>query len=299
MIRAFAHGPASIPYPTGRHNLLSGPACPRGTAVPLSDMKMSDKFERNPEQHDRAMNEAFPVYIERVMLRAIMARRLVPGTCLSEGRLAFAFGASRATVREALVRLQGRGLVHVVAKRGWFIPEQGCDEIRATCEARRIIQTGILTLTVPLSARDAASVRHHLARQHAALEDGDIIHTCFLLADFHVCLTRLIHNPAMTESMRSLMARSCLARATPTFHTARAVHAAHTAIMEAMGDGDMPRARALLLERIEASAVPPPHDSPHPPDLRAALAPVLYRIEREKALSSPAPISHRQSETQA
>ncbi|WP_167400135.1 GntR family transcriptional regulator [Novacetimonas maltaceti] len=246
------------------------------------------------------MNEVFPVYIERVMLRAIMARRLVPGTCLSEGRLAFAFGASRATVREALVRLQGRELVHVVAKRGWFIPEQGCDEIRATCEARRIIQTGILNLTVPLSARHAGLVRHHLAQQHAALEDGDISHACFLLADFHVCLTRLIDNPAMTEGMRSLMARSCLAHGAPTLHTARAVHAAHAAIVKAMQEGDMPHARALLLQRIEATAGGhTPHGSHHPTDLKAALAPVLYRIEREKALSSPAPISYRQSETQA
>ncbi|GAN83957.1 GntR family transcriptional regulator [Novacetimonas hansenii] len=263
-------------------------------------MKMSDKFERNPEQHARTMNEVFPVYIERVMLRAIMARRLVPGTCLSEGRLAFAFGASRATVREALVRLEARGLVNVVAKRGWFIPEQGCDEIHATCEARRIIQAGILHLTVPLSAQAAGFVRHHLAQQQAALDDGDISHVCFMLADFHVCLTRLICNPAMTETMRSLMARSSLAHGTPTIQAARIVYAAHVAIVEAMCAGDTTRARDLLLERIAATAPPPPpRNSHHPPDLKAALAPVLYRIAREKNLSSPALTPYRQSETNA
>ncbi|RBM09498.1 GntR family transcriptional regulator [Novacetimonas cocois] len=280
------------------HNLLSSPRVAACRAL-LSDMTMSDKFNRNPEQHDRAMNEVFPVYIERVTLRAVMAHLLVPGTCLSEGRLADAFGASRATVREALVRLEGRGLVRVVAKRGWFIPEQGRGEIRATCEARRIIQIGILRLTVPLPPDRAAAGLRHLARQRAAMEDGDISHLSFLLADFHVWLARLLDNPILTENMRSLMARSSLALPRPTLHDARIIHGEYHALVHAMTAGDLPRAQKLLLTRIESAQAPAasPHAPSSPPDLKTALAPVLRRIKREKAHSSPAPNPYRQPET--
>ena len=62
-----------------------------------------------------------PTEIERAILAAIAEGRMKPGERLSETQLAEVFDVSRTIVREALMRLEGRHIISVSPRRGWFV----------------------------------------------------------------------------------------------------------------------------------------------------------------------------------
>ncbi|MGO8609023.1 GntR family transcriptional regulator, partial [Rhizobium johnstonii] len=61
--------------------------------------------------------------IEETIVSGILSAKIRPWTRLSENQLATLFGVSRTRVREAMMRLETRGIVHVSPRRGWFVVE--------------------------------------------------------------------------------------------------------------------------------------------------------------------------------
>ena len=66
--------------------------------------------------------------IETAIVSGILSARIKPGTRLSENQLATLFGVSRTRVREAMMRLETRAIVHVSPRRGWFVVEPSAEE---------------------------------------------------------------------------------------------------------------------------------------------------------------------------
>ena len=64
-------------------------------------------------------------------------------------------GVSRTMVREALIRLETRGIVHVSPRRGWFVVEPSLDEAQEAFQARCAIEMGFL-YTITTIARSMA-----------------------------------------------------------------------------------------------------------------------------------------------
>lgn len=75
---------------------------------------MQDKYTAQGRQID----------IEEAVVAGILSARIRPGTRLSENQLAGLFGVSRTRVREAMMRLETRGIVHVSPRRAgsWSNP---------------------------------------------------------------------------------------------------------------------------------------------------------------------------------
>jgi DNA-binding GntR family transcriptional regulator len=71
----------------------------------------------------------------------ILARRFAAHELLSEGQLAEAVGASRTPVREALLRLEGEGLVRLLPKRGALVLPVTVDEMADVMETRRLVES--------------------------------------------------------------------------------------------------------------------------------------------------------------
>lgn len=80
--------------------------------------------------------------IEEAVLSGILSARIKPGTRLSENHLASLFGVSRTRVREAMMRLETRCIVHVSPRRGWFVIEPSAEEAITVYAARRMIESG-------------------------------------------------------------------------------------------------------------------------------------------------------------
>lgn len=202
---------------------------------------------------------------ERIV-RAVLSLRLPPGGRLGESELATLFACSRTIVREALNRLAARGIVTVQPRRGWFLVEAGPREVREAFEARLIIETGLLRRSPAPSERELARLRAHLARQRAALEGSDAGRRSLLLGDFHICLAECLGNGLLAATLRDLNVRTTLAalRHQSRDEAARSF-AEHQGILEALEDGDMPKAEACMAAHLgsweEKLRVPPAGDA--------------------------------------
>ncbi|MDA9402145.1 GntR family transcriptional regulator [Bradyrhizobium sp. CCBAU 45389] len=181
------------------------------------------------------------------LLDAILAKKLEPGSRLGEQQLAELFDCSRTIVREALVRLETRGLVSVSARRGWYLLEPTERQAREAFEARLVIETGLLRGARPLGAAELRLLRDHLRRQSKAIKGTDVGLRSFILGDFHVCLARCLGNELLAQTLRDLTVRTALiATHHQTQSEARRSFEEHVGIVAALEAEDMPLAERRM-----------------------------------------------------
>lgn len=139
----------------------------------------------------------------------ILARRFAPHDLLSEGQLAAAVGASRTPVREALLRLQGEGLVRLLPKRGALVLPVTVDEMADVMETRRLVETFAArkVLTRQPSAALGPVLERHLDAMRAAMEAHDVVAYVQADRDFHLAIVAATGNEIITSLYRSLRER--------------------------------------------------------------------------------------------
>lgn len=79
--------------------------------------------------------------IYKELKRSILEGNFAPGELLPEDSLTEATGASRTPVREALMHLQGDGLVKIIPRKGARILEMDPEELAQLVEARTLLET--------------------------------------------------------------------------------------------------------------------------------------------------------------
>lgn len=190
--------------------------------------------------------------IDEAILEAILAGRLAPGTRLGEVQLGEIFGVSRTRVREALMKLETRGIVRVNSRRGWFVVEPSAEEARAAFQARRVVETGLILTMRGLDPAHAAHLRAHLAEEEEAVVSGDIGSRTCSLGDFHIHLAEATGNPLLVDILRDLTARTTLVSMLyQSTEEAAASHGDHTAIFAALEAGDFAEASRLMVDHID------------------------------------------------
>jgi DNA-binding GntR family transcriptional regulator len=100
--------------------------------------------------------------IDRVIVDAILSGSIRAGTRLGEQALATLFEVSRTSVREALIRLETRGILQVGPRRGWFVIEPSLEEAQEAFQARRAVELGILHTGAADGPTDAEKLRKHI-----------------------------------------------------------------------------------------------------------------------------------------
>jgi DNA-binding GntR family transcriptional regulator len=180
-----------------------------------------------------------------------MAGQLRPGTRLGEQQLAQLFGVSRTIVREALIRLETRGIVQVSARRGWFIIEPSIEEEREAFHARRALELGLLYSADAIGPKAIEILKQHIGREKDAIASGDVAARSYLLGDFHVCLAEVLGNRMLAEILRDLTARTVLiSMLYQSTHDASESCAEHAEIVAAVKAGDRARAADLMARHI-------------------------------------------------
>ena len=198
-----------------------------------------------------ADNERASPPIDRVIVDAILAGRMRPGMRLGEQALATLFKVSRTTVRQALVRLETRGLVQVSSRRGWFVVEPSVEEAEAAFRARRAIEAGILHTLPSVTPQAIGMLRAHIVRQREAIAHHDVSARSFLLGDFHVCMAEAFDNPVLVDILRNLTARTLLFAALyQSTHEAICSCDEHERITDLLEAGELTRAASELLAHI-------------------------------------------------
>lgn len=120
-----------------------------------------------------------------------MLNELAPGTVLTELGLAAGLGCSQAAVREALLRLEGEGLVLRSGRQGTTVTGLEAEEAAEILDLRRRIETrNARRAARRAGAGDIAGLEEVLARMHAAAAAGDLWGVTEHDIAFHLALFR-------------------------------------------------------------------------------------------------------------
>ena len=211
--------------------------------------------------------------VESIMV-AIVERRLMPGTKLSEQKLADIFQVSRTLVRQALNQLSRDRLVTLERARGAFVAMPSVDEARQVFEVRCMLESALVRqLCARITDRQIAELRAHLRDEAAAVARTDVTGRTRLLADFHAVLARMLGNEVLAQLLVDLLSRSSLiALMYQSSHSAEHSQEEHVQIVDALEKRD-PRQAAKLMEHHISAVEKNLRLNPHTVDLAAALRP--------------------------
>ena len=189
-------------------------------------------------------------------LRAmIVDGRLAPGARVGQAELADALGISRGSVREALRRLAGDGLVAFEVNRGFFVANVGLEGVLARLEARLVIEPAVARLAAArrddddLDALRKAVSDERAARTAAAAHDAS--------RAFHAALFAATRNDALVRTFDSLwiadVGRRLLAsrRSQPAWQESDVEE--HDNLFEAIEAGDGDLAERLMRGHVESA----------------------------------------------
>ena len=205
---------------------------------------------------------------------AIIERRLMPGTKLSEQKLGDIFQVSRTLVRQALNQLSRDRLVTLERARGAFVAMPSVEEARQGFEVRAMLESALVRqLCSRITDQQIAVLRVHLRDESAAVARTHVAGRTRLLADFHVVLARMLGNEVLARLLEDLLSRSSLiALMYQSAQSAEHSLEEHVQIVDALEKRDPRLAAKLMTHHLEAMEQNLRLD-PRAVDLSAALQP--------------------------
>ena len=190
-------------------------------------------------------------------LRARVVSGAVPGgTMLSEGEVAVELGMSRTPVREAFLRLQAEGWMHLFPKRGALVRPIEPDELAEVVEARHLVESAaVRTVTADDGATTALvnSLRALVAAQRAAAESADLDTFALLDVTFHQTIADAGGNSILTafySSLRDRQHRITARTVRAGQDRVEAILAQHTELVDLVGAGDAAGFEAALAAHL-------------------------------------------------
>ena len=189
-------------------------------------------------------------------LRAmIVAGRLQPGARVGQAELADALGISRGSVREALRRLAGDGLVAFEVNRGFFVTNVGLEGVLDRLEARLLLEPAVARLAAERRTdEDLAELRRAVdderaARTAAAAHDASrAFHVALVVATRNEALARIFDTLWIADVGRRLLASR---RSQPDWQSGDV--AEHEELLEAIGAQDGDRSESLMRAHVESA----------------------------------------------
>jgi len=187
---------------------------------------------------------------------AIIEHRLLPGTKLSEERVAELFSVSRTQVRGVLQRLAVEQLVTLVPNRGAFVTILSADEAHDVLEVRRTLEPAIVLRLMDCITKGKApeavrQLRALVKREQQAHDSSDRRAAVRLSGEFHVQLAQLAGSSIMTRMMRELTPLTCLAILTFEAPTGAACpNDEHSRLIDAIESGQKKAAVALMTDHL-------------------------------------------------
>ena len=143
--------------------------------------------------------------VVKAIQSAIFNGELKLGQRIMEEELAATFQISRATVREALRRLEQVGLVQIKARRGTYVTRLTLTEVERTCRLRAALE-GLAAryASEHLSDDDWRAIKHVLGEMKVAAETGDLGAFIKLDRNFHELIWTLADDDQLEYILRFL-----------------------------------------------------------------------------------------------
>ena len=187
----------------------------------------------------------------------IVSGAVGPGSRLGQAEFANQLGISRTSVREALRRLAGDGLVEFEVNRGFFVLDIGLDSVLQRLEARLVLEPAIARLAAKRRVdADLEAMRATIEAEEAARSSDDAhdasraFHMAMATATRNDALVRLLDGLWIADVGRRLLARRRLAPGWQDDDVAE-----HVEIVTAIEARDETRAEELVRTHVEAAFV--------------------------------------------
>ena len=198
------------------------------------------------------VQESTPAIIARSLRRAIAAGDFPPGTQLGEAALAKHLGVSRGPLREAMQRLTQEGLLVSHRNRGLFVPELSPAAVADMYVLRTSIERAAIEQV--LLAGDgpacAAVLDAAVARMSALRPDSPEMLAADL--DFHRLLVEAADSERLSRVHETVIVETsmCLRAMSSTYGPDEDRVSEHRELADAIRDGDLARATAVLVEHM-------------------------------------------------
>jgi DNA-binding GntR family transcriptional regulator len=173
--------------------------------------------------------------------RRIVMNELMPGAVLTELGLAADLACGQSSVREALLRLEGEGLVLRNGRQGTTITDLDVDSASEMLDLRRRIELrGARRAVRRVSAGDLAALRAIQERMEHAAAAGDAWAVLECDMDLHLALFRVSGLHAMRPILARCMLHSHRFRLWAPWHHRSLAETAlrHRPILAALATGD-------------------------------------------------------------
>lgn len=190
------------------------------------------------------------------ILALILKGVLTPGQRINEPDVAGRLGVSRVPVREALRELASSGLVVARKHSGVFVRQLGSQEIRDLYQMRGLLDGFAGRQAAQLPARQRAALLAVLGNSVDAMKDAasrlNVPHYYSENLRFHWMIIESTGNQTLTETYRGIVQKLHLSRRKNLSHDAgmQASIAEHSAIVQALRDGDAARSEALMASHV-------------------------------------------------
>jgi DNA-binding GntR family transcriptional regulator len=192
----------------------------------------------------------------KALRAAITSGQYRPGDHLGEVDLAASLGVSRGTVREALRHLQQEGLVTAGIRGMLRVNSLSAAEIRGLFRVRAALEGLAVTEIIASPNRTAAVAALRSAISLLSDAGDDFLAQVEADLGFHMRLCELSGNAMLVESWRHLEGRIrvTIMNRTPDEAPAMMTRGRHTPIIEAIENGDLAGAIAVVEEHMAAAA---------------------------------------------
>ncbi|MFN8474193.1 MAG: GntR family transcriptional regulator [Anaerolineae bacterium] len=217
--------------------------------------------------------------IKDQICEAILHGMFGPGSRVIEASIAEQFGVSRAPVREALVALEREGIVKNLPRRGYSVIDFTDKDIDEIYSLRRLLEADALRRAVPRFDTAAIAELQHLVDQLglAMRDKADVGAIIALDLGFHDNICRVADHQRLYDAWNSMRLQTWLLIGLTSriqFDSPDQPQDIHQTILDAIKDGDAPRAEASLTEHLMGA------------EERAHLAWRMLRSEAERRAQS-------------
>lgn len=184
---------------------------------------------------------------------AVLQRRYEGGTLLTEGDLAQAVGVSRTPVREALLRLEGEGLLKLYPKKGALVLAVSAQEIADVVETRLLVEEHAVGRAVPAPPELIARLEELVDDMREQAAAGDLNAVSRSDRAFHAEIVRSAGNRILSDLYEQLRDRQLrMGVAVMHAHPDRIAKniAEHTEILTALRSGDAAAATDIVHRHV-------------------------------------------------
>ena len=221
-------------------------------------MSASSSTERDHTEYSAASldNRMLSDQVASFLINEIMFGKLRSGQRINEAELARHLGISRNPIREAVRRLEERGMLISAPRRGTFVRSFTKKDIDDIFSFRMVVEQFAVKQALPrMTDADLKEITGFVHLMEKAAADNNEPSLVENDLAFHACISKLSNNRQTLHAFMNIQAelQVLITMAERRFDTPQAAAADHWPVVEALASGVEARATTAMAEHINDS----------------------------------------------